>query len=129
MALTDADAAEPDWLEQAMLDFRRALAQADAAVQTLNEAHARLRALAGGEPAAPISAPPSTEPPTTIDRRYTPGPLPPVWRHVSKLAEALKCGDDTAWRIAHDAHAQWPYGGRARKVDVSKFRDVLPDLR
>lgn len=62
------------------------------------------------------------------DRRYVQGPCPPVWRHVSKLADHLGMSDGAAWDLARDAGAQWPYGKKARKVDITKFRDVLPDL-
>ena len=62
------------------------------------------------------------------ERRYVPGPLPPEWKHASKLADLLKVSTDTAWRLAWAAEAQWKLG-KARRVDMSKFREVLPNLR
>ncbi len=71
---------------------------------------------------------PVMEPSRREDRRYVAGPQRPEWQHVSVLAVLLQVHENTAFRIAGEASAQWPHGS-ARKVDMSKFRDTLPNLQ
>lgn len=109
-----------DVVDQAQRDLREALAAAGAALQRVDEAYDRFRALA----AAPVSSAPDLELIEPRRRRRYRAAENEEWMHVASAAFELGVSRTTAWRWAKEQWAQWPY--TAQQVDINRLRHLRP---